>query len=86
MRGTLFLFAVLFVWLENASPGAGLDLLNMGVWAGYRILMSIPAGLAIALVLLVPAFLMGADWRARAMLDEEQAKLDDKKTKWRVIK
>lgn len=85
MRAFVGFLVVFIVYLESVSPGAGADLIGLGLYAMNGVAHSLPAGLVIALVLLLPAYLLGADHKAKAMLDEDQKKLDERKAKWRVF-
>jgi hypothetical protein len=85
MKAALTIFAVAIVYLESVSPGSGLGLLQVAAWVVGLAVQSPYVGAFIGLALIIPAFMAGADWRAKAMLEEERRKLQERERKWRVF-
>lgn len=85
MKAFLTFFAFTLVYLESVSPGSGLALLQVVAWVVGLAVQSPYVGAFVGLALIVPAFVMGADWRARAMLEEERRRLQERERKWRIF-
>lgn len=85
MKNVIMAFFALIVFLESIQTGLGLSVLSFLGVVGNVGARSIPIGLGIGLALLIPAFLLGADWRAKAMLAEEEEKLKQRRSKWEIF-
>ncbi len=85
MRQALAACVIILLWLESSSPGSGLAVIMLSAWLLGIFVQSPYAGLAIGLIFLMPAFMLGADWRAKAILEEEQKRLNERKQKWRIF-
>jgi hypothetical protein len=85
MRAITLVSVAFLLWLESASPGSGFAVISVIGWILGLAARSEYIGLIVGLVLLLPAYLLGADHKAKAMLDEEEDKLRQRQAKWRVF-